>query len=121
MAKKIWVVDDDESILEVLQIVLESAGYDVQTSLNGESLRHLDPQRLPDLILLDVLLSGADGREICKDLNSRENTRRIPVILLSAHSDASKAADGSGANAFLAKPFDVEALIQMVQKHLASS
>ncbi|HYX48244.1 MAG TPA: response regulator [Ktedonobacteraceae bacterium] len=121
MAKKIWVVDDDESILEVLQIILETAGYDIQTSLNGESLRHLDDQRLPDLILLDILLSGTDGREICKNLKSRESTRHIPVILLSAHSDASKAADGSGANAFLAKPFDVDALIKMVQKQLASS
>src|SRR5947209_7634116 len=118
MAKKIWVVDDDESILEVLQIVLESAGYEVQTSLNGESLLHLGNQRLPDLVLLDVLLSGADGREICKNLKSRENTRHIPVILLSAHSDASKASNGSGANAFLAKPFDVDALIKVVEEHL---
>jgi CheY-like chemotaxis protein len=121
MAKKIWVVDDDESILEVLQIILKIAGYDVQTSLNGESLQHLDDQCLPDLILLDILLSGTDGREICKDLKSRERTRHIPIILLSAHSDASKAADGSGANAFLAKPFDVDTLIKMVQKQLASS
>src|SRR5205823_8279049 len=120
MAKKIWVVDDDENILEVLQIILESAGYDVQTSLNGESLQHLNEQRLPDLILLDILLSGTDGREICKDLKSRECTRHIPVILLSAHSDASKAADGSGANAFLPKPFDIEGLIKVVQNHLTS-
>jgi two-component system, OmpR family, phosphate regulon response regulator PhoB len=121
MAKKIWVVDDDESILEVLQIIFESAGYDVQTSLHGESLQHLDDQRLPDLVLLDILLSGIDGREICKDLKSQESTRHIPVILLSAHSDASKAANGSGADAFLPKPFDVEALIKVVQKHLDAS
>jgi CheY-like chemotaxis protein len=121
MAKKIWVVDDDESILEVLQIILESAGYDVRTSLHGESLQHLDDHNLPDLIMLDILLSGIDGREICKALKSNEHTKHIPIILLSAHSDANKAANGSGANAFIAKPFEVSILIKEVQKHLASS
>lgn len=119
MAKKICVVDDDENILEVLQIVLLGEGYDVQTSLSGECLRHLDDQRLPDLILLDVLLSGTDGREICKELKSSEKTKHIPIILLSAHSDASKAADSGRADSFLAKPFDIDALIKTVKEHLA--
>jgi two-component system, OmpR family, phosphate regulon response regulator PhoB len=119
MAKKIWVVDDDESILEVPQIILEGAGYAVQTSITGESLQHLDDQHLPDFVLLDILLSGTNGREICKDLKSRKNTRHIPIILLSAHSDASKAADGSGANAFVTKPFNLEGVIKVVQKQLA--
>jgi CheY-like chemotaxis protein len=118
MTKKIWVIDDDESILEVVQIVLEGEGYNVQVSLNGESLQHLEDEYLPNLILLDVLLSGTDGSKICKGLKSSEKTKHIPVILLSAHSDTNKAASGSGADAFLAKPFDVDVLIEMVEKYL---
>jgi two-component system alkaline phosphatase synthesis response regulator PhoP len=120
MGYRILVVDDDEGIIEVVQIVLESEGYEVQTSMNGDFLQHL-PEHLPDLILLDVLLSGNDGRVICKSLKSNSITRHIPVIMLSAHSDASKVADGSGADDFLEKPFDVDVLIAMVAKHLSAS
>ncbi len=119
MNQKILVVDDEESILEVVQIVLEGEGYQVQTSQNGECFQNLNGD-LPDLILLDVLLSGEDGREICKQLKSDEKTVHIPVIMLSAHSDASRVADTSGADDFLEKPFDVDVLIEVVEKHLAS-
>lgn len=120
MGHSILVVDDDEGIVEVVQIVLESEGYEVQTSMNGDFIYHL-PESPPDLILLDVLLSGNDGRTICRQLKSNPVTRRIPVIMLSAHSDASKVADGSGADDFLEKPFDVDVLIDMVAKHLPAS
>src|SRR5579863_8015014 len=99
--KKILVVDDDEGIMEVVQIVLEGEGYTVQTSMNGAILQQLNEQQnLPDLILLDVLLSGEDGREICKRLKSDEKIKHIPVIMLSAHSDTNKIADSSGADDF---------------------
>src|SRR6266498_2492656 len=118
MNQKILVVDDDEGILEVVQIVLEGEGYQVQTSQSSECFQNFGD--LPDLILLDVLLSGEDGREICKQLKSDEKTVHIPVIMLSAHSDASRVADTSGADDFLEKPFDVDVLIEVVEKHLAS-
>ena len=120
MGKKILVVDDDEGIVEVVQIVLEGEGYQVHTSMDGERLKHLG-QDEPDLILLDVLLSGIDGRDICRSLKSNEATRHIPVIMLSAHSDASKVADSGGADGFLEKPFDVDVLIDIVAKHLSSA
>ncbi len=118
MSKTILVVDDDEGIIEVVQIVLESEGYDVRTSLTGDFLCQLD-YTLPDLILLDVLLLGEDGREICRALKNNSRTAHIPVILLSAHSDASKVADASGADGFLEKPFDLDELTEAVKKHLA--
>jgi CheY-like chemotaxis protein len=120
MTQKILAVDDDESILEVIQLVLEGEGYVVQASLNGECFQNITAD-LPDLILLDVLLSGEDGREICKQLKGDTQTASVPVIMLTAHSDASKFADTSGADDFLEKPFDVEVLIEMVEKHLASA
>ncbi len=117
MQPKILVVDDDESILEVIQIVLESEGYQIQISQNGDCFQHFTGC-LPDLILLDVLLSGEDGREICKQLKHNQTTAHIPVVILSAHSDANKLVDVSGADDFLEKPFDVEVLIEIVEKHL---
>ena len=119
MSHKILVVDDDEGIIEVIQIVLEGEGYEVHTNMNGEGLQSLSD--LPDLILLDVLLSGNDGRDICKLLKSNPRTQQIPIIMLSAHSDASKVADVSGADDFLEKPFDVDFLIAIVAKHLSST
>ncbi len=120
MQQKILVVDDDESILEVIQIVLESEGYQIQISPNSDCFQHF-ASCLPDLILLDILLSGEDGREICQQLKHDQTTAHIPVIMLSAHSDASKLADISGADDFLEKPFDVDVLIETVEKHLIST
>jgi len=120
MGKKILVVDDDEGIMEVVQIVLEGEGYQVSTNMDGENL-HFRQENVPDLILLDVLLAGIDGRDICRSLKSNPATQHIPVIMLSAHSDASKVADTSGADDFLEKPFDVDVLIDIVAKHLSST
>lgn len=117
MQQKILVVDDDESILEVIQIVLESEGYQIQIKQDGESLRHFTTD-LPDLILLDVQLSGEDGPEICKRLKHNQATAHIPIIILSAHSDVHELAAVSGADGFLEKPFDVDVLIKTVEKHL---
>ena len=120
MPQLILVVDDEESILEVVQIVLEGEGYHVQTSMNSGFLQDFQhATRLPDLILLDVLLSGEDGRDICRRIKADSRLQYIPVVMLSAHSDASKVADTSGADDFLEKPFDVDALIGIVEKHLA--
>ena len=122
MAKLILVVDDDESILEVVQIVLESEGYDVQTATNSAFLQQLASQPvLPDLILLDVLLSGEDGRDISQQLKANPQLQHIPVIMLSAHSEASKMADIGGADAFLEKPFDVDVLLDTVQRYISSN
>jgi len=117
--KKIWVIDDDEGILEVVNIILTSAGYQVETSLNGQCFQNINKNGdKPDLILLDVLLSGEDGRDICKRLKSQEKTKDIPIIMLSAHSSARKIIDFCGAEAFLAKPFDVDELIDMVDEYV---
>ena len=122
MAKLILVVDDDESILEVVQIVLESEGYDVQTATNSAFLQQLASQPvLPDLILLDVLLSGEDGRDISQQLKANPQLQHIPVIMLSAHSEASKMADIGGADAFLEKPFDVDVLLDTVQQYISGN
>jgi CheY-like chemotaxis protein len=120
MGRTILVVDDDDGIIEVVRIILEGEGYQVRANMDG-NLHHILTDDLPDLILLDVLIAGIDGREICQSLKKHDRTHSIPVIMLSAHSDAHKIAEDSGADGFLEKPFDVDMLIDIVARHLSST
>lgn len=118
-AKKILVVDDDPDILDALQFMLEYAGYEVKTTEKGEYAENLRDTNggLPDVIILDVLLSGKDGRLICQKLKSREETKRIPIIIISAHPNAKKSVAEVGADDFLAKPFDMDDLLTKIAKY----
>lgn len=116
--KKILVVDDDEIILEAFKLMLSDAGYDVTTiTKDGIALQKSLKQKKPNLIILDVLLSGADGRMIARKLRSREQTRSIPIIMVSAHPDAKDSTLAAGANDFLAKPFNIDDLLVLVEKY----
>ncbi len=111
--KKVFVVDDERSILEALEFMLQEEGYDVRTASRGTALLQLNGD-LPDVIVLDVLLSGEDGREIAKRLKSQEKTKNIPIIMISAHPNAERTIKECGADAFLPKPFDIEELLHIV-------
>ncbi len=115
--KRILVIDDDVSILEALNMMLQDAGYDTETSTkNGEYVERSLKRQLPDLIVLDILLSGHDGRTICKKLKSQDATKKIPIILISAHPDAQKTAFEAGADDFLEKPFNIDDLLAKVER-----
>lgn len=116
--EKILVIDDDPDILSVLEILLSRKGYKVEVSAKGDNTVHKVRAFHPDLVLLDVLISGHDGRTICKELKSKEDTRNIPVIMLSAHPAAAATIKEYGADDFIAKPFEVERLIKTIRKHL---
>jgi DNA-binding response OmpR family regulator len=118
-SKRILVVDDEPDILEFLQVILEEEGYQVVTSQKAEFLDQLHNGGLPDLILLDVLLSGKDGREIVKYLKRKAETKAIPVIMISAHPSAEETARAAGADDFLAKPFDIEVLLAKIAHFLS--
>jgi DNA-binding response OmpR family regulator len=112
--KRLLVVDDDPDILEFIQIILEEEGYEVVTSDKGEYLEQLHNGGFPHLILVDVLLSGKDGREIVKYLKSQQETKSIPIIMFSAHPSAEETARQAGAEDFLAKPFDIDVLVAKI-------
>ena len=116
--KKILVVDDEPDILEFLRIVLQEEGYTVMTTDKGDYVETLHNASLPDLILLDVLLSGKDGREIVKSLKRQEKTKHIPVIMLSAHPSAEQTSGEAGAEDFIAKPFDIDFLLKKIERYL---
>ncbi len=117
-SKRILVVDDDPDILEFLQVILEEEGYTAVTSDKGEYLEQLHNGGLPHLILLDMLLSGKDGRDIVKYLKSQQETRHIPVIMFSAHPSAEETARRAGADDFLAKPFSIDVLLAKIAHYL---
>jgi CheY-like chemotaxis protein len=116
--KKILIVDDEPDILEFLQIIFEDAGYVVATTDKSEYLEKLNKSSLPDLVLLDMLLSGKDGREIVKHLKSQQRTKHIPVIMFSAHPGAEKIALAAGANDFVEKPFDIDVLLKKISRYV---
>ena len=120
MKKSVLVVDDNPSIVEVVKMVLELAGCQVSTSLTGACFNPLE-YPLPDLILLDIMLSGEDGSVICQQLKSHESLHHIPIILLSAHGGLQETALRCGADDFLPKPFRLAELREIVNKHLSPS
>lgn len=118
---QILIIDDDPDIRTLMQKVLEKEGYSVATAKHKEEALELINQSQPLLILLDVLLSGADGREFCKWLKANSGTAHIPVIIFSAHPSINDdKVKTYGADDFIAKPLNTELLIQKVEKHLAT-
>ncbi len=120
MAKKILVVEDDPTSLKFLELILNKEGYQVMTASNGlEGLRKAK-QESPDLLILDVMLPGFDGFEICHRLRIEPNTAELPILMLSAkgqESDQNTAAR-VGANAFLSKQVDRIVLLNKVTEFL---
>lgn len=115
--KKILVADDDPAIVDSLQLMLETMGYEVETTVNGETVKDLRKE-FPDLLLLDIWMSGQDGRDICKYLKGKDDTRHIPIIMISANKDTAKIAREAGADDFVAKPFEMDELLSKVAKYV---
>lgn len=114
--KKIIIADDDKEIVAVITMMLEDAGYEVRSTSNGHTAKVVGDY-LPDLLLLDIWMAGMDGRDICKSLKKMKRTKHIPVIMLSANQNTEKIAHEAGANDFLAKPFDMDELLEKIKKH----
>jgi len=117
--KKVLVADDEPSILEVVTLILEDAGYEVETTVGVDTEKHIRKYR-PDLILLDIWMSGMDGRTICKDLKAQKTTMHIPIVMISANKDTEKIAKEAGADDFIAKPFELKHLLSMVKKYTSA-
>lgn len=116
--QRVLVAEDDPAVLDVLRLVLEEGGYAVEIAADETTLRAF-PHGHPDLLLLDIWMSGWDGGNLCHDLKSREETRGIPILLCSANGDGERIAREAGADGFIAKPFDIDALLLTVARHLA--
>jgi DNA-binding response OmpR family regulator len=112
----VLAIEDNEDILSMLDDMLTLEGYSVTTKKDANDLEALIKVVSPDIILMDMLLSGVDGRDICKDLKSKDEFSAIPIIMLSAHPEAKEICLKAGADYFLSKPFDMEDLFEAVEK-----
>ncbi|NLU10165.1 MAG: response regulator transcription factor [Tepidanaerobacter acetatoxydans] len=114
---KILVVDDEVNILELLEFNLENAGFDVLTCDNGEDALKLAKTNNLDLIILDLMLPGLDGFEVCKLLKKDEDTYDIPIIMLTAKSDETDKVIGLelGADDYITKPFGIREIIARIR------
>lgn len=119
MPDKILVVDDEPDILNLAKMILEGEGYDVEVTSNGKDALQKAEQE-PDLILLDIVMPGRSGFEVCKALKAGPKTSFIPVVMFTAlgRDVDKKLSAESGANGHLVKPFTPEGLLAEVEKHL---
>lgn len=115
--KKVMIADDDPGILDAVEAMLEYGGYEVSSTSNGATILEMK-DNIPDLLLLDIWMSGTDGRDVCKKLKQTANTRNMPIIMISASTELEKSAKEAGADDFLEKPFDMEDLLKKIDSCL---
>ncbi len=111
--KRVMIADDDPGILDAVEAMLEFGGYEVSSTSNGATLLDMKGE-FPDLLLLDIWMSGTDGRDVCKQLKQQEYSRNMPIIMISASTELERSAKEAGADDFLEKPFDMEELLQKI-------
>ena len=116
--KKILVADDDIDILTLVKMTLGMQGFKVDAVSNWKDIDDRVNQFVPDLILLDVSLGGADGRDICKRLKQQAGTKHIPVILFSANVEMGESIKECQAEAFIAKPYELSHFLTTIRSHI---
>lgn len=112
--KKVLVIDDNTDILQLVQMILMNHGFEVLASPQGDDVIAKTESFSPQVILLDVFLSGYDGREICRELKDNPKTKDIPVIMFSAHTKREDIIRECNADDFIAKPFEVNELVAKI-------
>jgi two-component system alkaline phosphatase synthesis response regulator PhoP len=113
----ILIIEDDEDILELVRYNLEKEGYSVAGETTGEDGLEAARSRTPDLILLDLMLPGMDGLEICRELKGDSKTRHMPIVIVSAKGEESDIVAGLelGADDYITKPFSPQILLARVR------
>ena len=111
MVKKILIVDDDPELLEAIDLSLTFSGFQVRPLLGSENILPMIDDFEPDLIILDYILKGITGGEVCRQLKNNPATKALPVIMLSAYPGGANAIKDVGCDAFIAKPLDIDYLV----------
>lgn len=119
----ILIVEDDEDILQLLSFNFESNGFDVHTSMDGREGLAMARRLRPDMVLLDLMLPGMDGFDVCKELKRGDDTSEVPVIMLTARSEEVDRIVGLelGADDYVVKPFSFRELLLRVRAVLRRS
>jgi CheY-like chemotaxis protein len=120
MSKCVMVVDDDKDVQEIVTFVLNSHGIEVINAANGQQLQQLlvaGKTHLPDLIILDVMMPGVDGYQLCRRLRNDPLTQHIPIMIITGHVEGiyQRISTDLGAAVHMTKPFHPLDLLQQVQ------
>jgi DNA-binding response OmpR family regulator len=120
-AHRILLVDDDQVILRLLQINFRLEGFEVDTAARGDEALERVRSNRPDLVVLDVMMPGVDGWEVCRRLKEAPDARDIPVIFVSARAQDEDRQRGYalGVDEYVTKPFDPAHLVEIVRRLLA--
>jgi len=121
--KKVMIVDDEAHIVELVRVCLEDSDYDIIEAYDGEEAVDKTREELPDLILLDIMLPKMDGYEVCKILKGSEDTKSIPIVMLTAKGQEVDKVKGfqAGADAYMTKPFSPLRLLTELEEKLSVS
>jgi two-component system, OmpR family, phosphate regulon response regulator PhoB len=117
---KILVIEDERSLVEVLSCNLEREGFEVLVAYDGQEGLRQAQLKLPDLIVLDLMLPNKPGLEVCHELRMGQRTREIPIIMVTAKAEESDELVGfaTGADDYVTKPYSMKVLIQRIKKEL---
>ncbi|QXV66295.1 response regulator [Mucilaginibacter achroorhodeus] len=118
--KKIIIFDDDEDILSICNYILEEQGWEVHTHTDCNNIVEKVGAVIPDVVLMDNWIPDAGGIIATQTLKKDEKLKHIPVVYFSANSDIQLLADHAGAEAYLAKPFDLEELEKVINTVLVN-
>ena len=118
----ILIVDDEEDIIELVQLNLAREGYQTLACTTGEKALQIAGSKRPDLVILDLMLPGIDGMEVCRRLKANPDTRQIPVLMLTAKGEEADIVAGLelGAGDYVTKPFSGKVLAARVRRLLRS-
>lgn len=120
MPKKILVVEDERQLLKLVTVHLEKEGYEVLPAIDGEEALKTISQTPPDLVVLDIILPGIGGYEVCSKLRAQESTRTIPIIMFTSRGGDLDRAMGfqCGANDYIVKPYNPKVLLEKIKELL---
>ena len=123
MSKKILIVDDEPNIVTALEYLLQRSGYEVLLASDGETALQQVEQHVPDLVLLDVLLSVKSGYEVCQRMREHADWQHIKIIMLSAKGREAEVNKGlsMGADLYVTKPFSNKELVAKIDELLAAA
>ena len=116
MNPRILIVEDEDALTLLLRYNLEAAGYDIESVARGDDADLRLREAIPDLVILDWMLPGVSGIELCRRLRSRPETRQLPIVMLTARGEESERVRGlsTGADDYVVKPFSVPELLARV-------
>ncbi len=112
---KILIVDDNREICQLIESILLSEGYDVESCYNPLEFKEILKKSQPKLIITDLLMYGYEGKTLTLDIKSNPQTQHIKIMMMSAHPDAVKLMEKAGVDDFLTKPFEIDDLVNKVE------